>query len=127
MPSNQPSRMDPNHECAEAILGFLRQEKLSQYKGTEVYTRVLRVINESSTDVNADEGSLRISQVAQQLRVSAGFARKLCDTGQLPFYLVGKERRVRLADVKDYLRNRKQQSKQIVEEMVDEAQSQGQY
>lgn len=122
MPSSRsypnPHQRDPNAEASAKVNQFLTSDDFKKYQETDVYKRILEVVK----DVPSARRDLRISEVAERLRVSDSFARKLCDTGELKSYKIGKERRVSECDLLNYLEKRREEAEQHLQELVNDSQ-----
>ncbi len=73
------------------------------------------------------ETMLRTQQAADLLQVSRPYLVKLLESGAIPFTRTGDQRRVALADVLAYRDRRAQERRQILEQMVRDAEELGLY
>ena len=73
------------------------------------------------------ETMLRTQQAADLLQVSRPYLVKLLESGAIPFTRTGDQRRVALADVLAYRARRDQERRQILEQMVRDAEELGFY
>lgn len=72
------------------------------------------------------ESELTTSQAAEMIGVSRPFMVRLLEQGDMPFYLVGTHRRVRLGDVLAYRRERERRMA-VMQELVAETEALGLY
>ena len=112
---------DPNIQFAHIIDDLLKTPEFEVYKDTDSFKAISRIV-ENVIEDGSSLHDLRMNEVAQRLRVSVSFARKLCDTGKLKSYRVGRERRVTKEELEKYLKERKAKTRKIIDEMVEEAQ-----
>ena len=70
---------------------------------------------------------LTTQQAADVLNVSRPFVVKLLESGEIPFYRVGRHRRIRLDDVTAYRRRRSRARRDALAEMARDAQELGIY
>jgi excisionase family DNA binding protein len=70
---------------------------------------------------------LTTQQVADLLNVSRPFVVRLLESGEIPFYRVGRCRRIRVDDVTAYRRRRSRARRDALAEMARDAQELGIY
>lgn len=104
----------PIDQVLEDLEGFL----IKAFKDGRRKQKVLDLASDRQ-EVGPD---LRVSDVAKRLRVSESFIRNLCDSGKLPFYKVGKERRIKEKDLNSYLKHRRAGTEKFLRNLVDDAQ-----
>lgn len=121
MRANKNNHLDHNVKCAFIIEECLKNSALDSYRSTEIYNNVKKMLKDAEKR-GLEKHDLRIGEVATRLRVSISFARKLCDTGEIPFYKVGDQRRIKELDLNTYLENRKKKTEILLQKMVDDAQ-----
>jgi len=88
---------------------------------------ILEVLEELSEGrevlLDSLERELSTQEAADLLQVSRPFLiQNLLETGKIPFHRVGNRRRIRLADVMRYKREREKGRKEALRELVDQAQ-----
>jgi excisionase family DNA binding protein len=71
------------------------------------------------------DAELSVAQAADILHVSRPFLIKLIDEGKIPYRKVGKHRRIRMKDVRNYKRAIDQQCEAVLDQLVADAQEQG--
>lgn len=112
---------DRNIKCAQILKNLLKREELESYQNTDCFKEVEKMIGHAAKG-RGGIYDLRVSEVAKKLRVSESFVRSLCDSGQLPFYKVGQERRVKGKDVEVYLESRKLKTQEFLDDLANDAQ-----
>lgn len=66
-------------------------------------------------------------KAAEFLHVSRPFLVKQLDAGEIPFHMVGTHRRILMSDIIDYKRKRKERTRDILQQMREEAEELGLY
>ena len=126
MVTHNPPPGRKNSECAALMAELLlKSERLKKYRETELFSHVSQFLEGFGSEEPVRD--LRIREVAERLRVSPSYARKLCDTGELTSYKVGNQRRVRESDIALYLEKREKRTLGLLQDLVDEAQESDAY
>ena len=87
----------------------------------EAFARVLELLGEGAeVEILAKDTELTTQEAAEILNVSRPHLVDLLESGKLPFHKVGSHRRVELANVLEYKRARKTQSRKRMEELARE-------
>jgi excisionase family DNA binding protein len=66
-------------------------------------------------------------KAAEFLHISRPFLVKRLDAGEIPFYWVGTHRRILMSDLIEYKQKRKERSREILQQMREEAEEMGLY
>ena len=66
-------------------------------------------------------------KAAEFLHVSRPFLVKQLDAGEIPFHMVGTHRRILMSDIIEYKRKRKERTREILQQMREEAEELGLY
>ena len=66
-------------------------------------------------------------KAAEFLHVSRHFLVKQLDAGEIPFHMVGTHRRILMSDIIEYKRKRKERTREILQQMREEAEELGLY
>jgi excisionase family DNA binding protein len=66
-------------------------------------------------------------KAAEFLHVSRPFLVKQLDAGEIPFHLVGTHRRILMSDIIEYKRKRKERTREILQQMREDAEELGLY
>jgi excisionase family DNA binding protein len=90
-------------------------------RALEALREVLDVLEDGEdVEVVPKERELTTSEAADVLNVSRPHLVDLLEDGEIPFHRVGSHRRVRLADLMEYKRAQKQQSRERMRALADE-------
>jgi excisionase family DNA binding protein len=90
-------------------------------RALEALREVLDVLEDGEdVEVVPKERELSTSEAADVLNVSRPHLVDLLEDGEIPFHRVGSHRRVRLADLMEYKREQKQQSRERMRALADE-------
>jgi excisionase family DNA binding protein len=71
-----------------------------------------------------ENAELTTVQTAEILNVSRPFLIKLLESGEIPYRMVGKHRRIRMEDVMNYKQSIDQQRENVLDQLVKDAQEQ---
>lgn len=88
-----------------------------------IFMKVLAVMSEGKAfSLIPMEQELTTQQAADILNVSRPYLNKILDLNEIPHRKVGRNRRVKFADLLDYKKQQEEKSKVALEELADEAQ-----
>lgn len=98
----------------ESLINLLSQALTKAVAGKKV------VIVEEDDEVSPEKA-------AEFLHVSRPFLVKQLDAGEIPFHMVGTHRRILMSDIMEYKRKRKERTREILQQMREEAEELGLY
>jgi excisionase family DNA binding protein len=92
----------------ESLINLISQALTKAVDGKKI------VIIEKDDEVSPEKA-------AEFLHISRPFLLKRLDAGEIPFHMVGSHRRILMSDLIEYKRNRKERTRELLQQMREEA------